>query len=244
MSSFYNLGSWGPKQASLCFRVLSEEVTQCRLKLRSANSLPESSLRTMTFSWLFCFFPPLEYGTNWSECQWPACQPVFWLCIFPELAILSRQKKKKSFVLNNTRNQKVLCSLSDIQRHKPWMRPWPLHEHIHSHQRLRIFFDGVSQTRLPPHLQPLSEPKKSAYKNLMSVSYTPVLGCELGKAKQIFIAFVLWARPQTWAVWRRLREKMPRNRWTKRQGLHAWSKVRTHGCTHELFHPLKNEIKR
>lgn len=100
MSSFYNLGSWGPKQASLCFRVLSEEVTQCRLKLRSANSLPESFLWTMTFSWLFCFFPPLEYGTNWSECQWPACQPVFRLCIFPELAILSRKKKKKSFVLN------------------------------------------------------------------------------------------------------------------------------------------------
>lgn len=110
MSSFYNLGSWGPKQASLCFRVLSEEVTQCRLKLRSANSLPESFLWTMTFSWLFCFFPPLEYGTNWSECQWPACQPVFRLCIFPELAILSRKKKKKVLFLTNKEPKGTLLS--------------------------------------------------------------------------------------------------------------------------------------
>lgn len=187
--------------------------------------------------------PPLECGTNWSECQWPACQHVFWSCIFPELATFSR--KKKSFVLNNTRKQNVLCSLSDIQRHNSWMRPWPLHEHVHSHQRLLIFSDGVSQTWLPPHSQPLSEPKKSAYKNLMRyrVSYTLVMGCELGKAKQIFIAFVLWARPWTWAVGRKLREKIPRNRWTKRQVLHVWSKVRIHGCTHELFNLLKNEIK-
>ena len=152
--------------------------------------------------------PPLECGTNWSECQWPACQHVFWSCIFPELATFSR--KKKSFVLNNTRKQKLLCSLSDIQRHNPWMRPWPLHEHVHCHQRLQIFSDGVSQTWLPPHSQPLSEPKKSAYKNLMRyrVSYTLVMGCELGEAKQIFIEFVLWARPWTWAVGRKLREKI------------------------------------
>lgn len=37
--------------------------------------------------------PPLECGTNWSECQWPACQHVFWSCIFPELATFSRKKK-------------------------------------------------------------------------------------------------------------------------------------------------------
>lgn len=126
------------------------------------------------------------------------------------------------------------------------MRPWPLHEHIHSHQRLWIISDGVSQIWLPPHSQPLSEPKKSAYKNLMRwwVSYTLVMGCELGKAKQIFIAFVLWARPWTWAVRRRLREKFPRNRGTNRQVLHVWGKVRLYGCTHELFNLLKNEIKK
>lgn len=198
----------------------------------------------MTFMALL-LLPPLEYGTNWSECQWPACQPVFWLCIFPELAILSRQKKKKkSFVLNNTRNQKVLCSpVTSKDTSHEWGRGHYMRAHPFPPEVADILW-WSPQTRLPPHLQPLSEPKKSAYKNLMSVSYTPVLGCELGKAKQIFIAFVLWARPQTWAVWRRLREKMPRNRWTKRQGLHAWSKVRTHGCDSRAISSTKNEIKR
>ena len=38
--------------------------------------------------------PPLECGTNWLECQCPACQHVFWVCILPELATSSRGKKK------------------------------------------------------------------------------------------------------------------------------------------------------
>lgn len=187
--------------------------------------------------------PPLECGTNRSECQCPACQHVFWACILPELATSSRKKKVLFLTIQGT---KRYFAPSVTSKDNPWMRPWPLHEHIHSHQRLRIVSDGVSQIRLPPHSPPLSEPKKSAYKNLMRwrVSYTLVMGCELGKAKQIFIAFVLWARPWTWAVRRRLREKFPRNRGTNRQVLHVWGKVRIHGCTHELFNLLKNEIKK
>lgn len=75
--------------------------------------------------------PPLECGTNRSECQCPACQHVFWVCILPELA-MSNREKKKSFVLNNTRNQQVLCSFSDIQRQPmneamatTWTHPFP-----------------------------------------------------------------------------------------------------------------------
>lgn len=199
----------------------------------------------MMFSWLFCFFPPLEYGTNWSECQWPACQPVFWLCIFPELATLSRQKKKKKVLFLTTQGTKryFAPSVTSKDTSHEWGRGHYMSTSIptrgcgyslmESHKHGCLLTYSLS-------LNPRSQPTRISCRS----PNTPVLGCELGKAKQIFIAFVLWARPQTWAVWRRLREKMPRNRWTKRQGLHAWSKVRTHGCTHELFHPLKNEIKR
>lgn len=104
--------------------------------------------------------PPLECGTNRSECQCPACQHVFWVCILPELAMSSREKKKVLFLTTQGTNRYFAPSVTS--KDNPWMRPWPLHEHIHSHQRLWIISDGVSQIWLPPHSQPLSEPKKAA----------------------------------------------------------------------------------
>lgn len=178
---------------------MQREVTEVRLELRAANSLPPLPWKLHCSHSFFHFFisqlpdlflPPLEG----SKCQSPACQCVFCVCIFP---VLSTSIKK---VLFWTTQRTKRSSAS--QRHPkpdPGPRPWPLHEHVHPHQRLPVSPEcGLSKAWLSPH-PPSPSATTSAYRNLMRSSLHSIRCCDPGKAEHILTAPMLYAQPWTWA---------------------------------------------